>query len=99
MLLLPPLLPPLQDFSLLLPLAAAVARLPSLSGLSLRQTLEQFSASMTAQVDMRVEAAHLRRFYANFAGVGAGKVRARMPLLACPGHREGICHLPTSMSL
>jgi hypothetical protein len=35
-------------------------------GLSLKASVEQFSHTMTAQADLRVEAAHLRRFYANF---------------------------------
>lgn len=38
-----------QDFRLLKPLAAAASRLPSLKALSLRESLAQFSATMTAQ--------------------------------------------------
>ena len=38
-----------QDFRLLKPLAAAAPRLPSLKALSLRESLAQFSATMTAQ--------------------------------------------------
>ncbi len=38
-----------QDFQLLKPLAAAASRLPSLKALSLRESLAQFSATMTAQ--------------------------------------------------
>ena len=41
----------------------------SLRGLSLKSSLEQFSATMTAQTDLRVESAHLRRFFRNFAAV------------------------------
>jgi aarF domain-containing kinase len=40
-------------------------RLP-LQGLSLEQSVSQFSNTMTAQADLRVEAAHLRRFLHNF---------------------------------
>lgn len=35
-------------------------------GLSLEQSVSQFSHTMTAQADLRVEAAHLRRFLHNF---------------------------------
>lgn len=38
------------DFRLLKPVAAAASRVPSLKGLSLRESLAQFSANMTAQV-------------------------------------------------
>ena len=38
------------DFRLLKPVAAAAARVPSLKGLSLKESLAQFSANMTAQV-------------------------------------------------
>jgi len=38
------------DFRLLKPVAAAASRIPSLKGLSLKESLEQFSANMTAQV-------------------------------------------------
>lgn len=65
-----------QDFALLRPAAVALGRLPSLRQLSLPETVAQFSSTMTAQADLRVEAAHLRRFYANFAQV-AHKVRAQ----------------------
>lgn len=41
----------------------------SLKGLSLKSSLEQFSATMTAQTDLRVESAHLRRFFRNFIAV------------------------------
>ena len=41
----------------------------SLKSLSLKQSLEQFSATMTAQADLRVESAHLRRFFRNFLAV------------------------------
>ena len=43
----------------------------SLKGLSLKESLAQFSSTMTAQTDLRVEAAHLRRFFRNFASVRA----------------------------
>ena len=38
------------DFRLLKPVAAAASRIPSLKGLSLKESLAQFSANMTAQV-------------------------------------------------
>ena len=44
-------------------------QLRSLRGLNLKASLEQFSATMTAQTDLRVESAHLRRFFRNFAAV------------------------------
>ena len=39
---------------------------PCAQGLSLEQSVSQFSHTMTAQADLRVEAAHLRRFLHNF---------------------------------
>ena len=54
------------DFALLKPLAAASARVKALKGLSLKESVSQFSNTMTAQTDLRVEAAHLRRCYNNF---------------------------------
>ena len=38
----------------------------SVQGLSLKESVSQFSNTMTAQTDLRVEAAHLRRCYNNF---------------------------------
>ncbi len=52
-----------QDFTLMQGLAGLAEWLPALQGMGLRQTMSQFSASMTAQADLRVEAAHLKRFY------------------------------------
>ena len=43
----------------------------SLKSLNLKGSLEQFSATMTAQTDLRVEAVHLRRFFRNFVAVRA----------------------------
>ena len=42
------------DFRLLKPVAAAASRIPSLKGLSLKESLAQFSANMTAQVQPRL---------------------------------------------
>lgn len=55
-----------QDFQLLIPLARWSSKLRALKGLSLEQSVSQFSNTMTAQADLRVEAAHLRRFLFNF---------------------------------
>ena len=43
----------------------------TLQGLSLEQSVSQFSNTMTAQADLRVEAAHLRRFLHNFRSLSA----------------------------
>jgi hypothetical protein len=56
------------DFRLLGLLASAAGRVRALRGLSLRQSVAQFTATMTAQCDLRVEAAHALRFANNFAG-------------------------------
>lgn len=50
-----------RDFRILKPLAGIAGRFRALKGLSLQQTLSQFSHTMTAQTDLRVEAAHLER--------------------------------------
>ncbi|GIL44479.1 hypothetical protein Vafri_1931 [Volvox africanus] len=68
-----------QDFALLQAAAAALGRLPALRSLSLAETLSQFSRTMTAQADLRVEAAHLRRFHASFSRV-ASQVTTPRPL-------------------
>lgn len=57
-----------MDFRLLSSLSAAAARIPALRGLSLRESVAQFSHTMTAQTDLRVEAVHALRFYNNFSG-------------------------------
>jgi hypothetical protein len=46
-------------------------RFRALKGLSLRETVSQFSHTMTAQADLRVEAAHIARFARDFAPVWA----------------------------
>lgn len=51
------------------PVAAATSKVRALKGLSLKESVSQFSSTMTAQADLRVECAHLRRFYTNFASV------------------------------
>jgi len=51
------------------PVAAATSKVSALKGLSLKESVSQFSSTMTAQADLRVECAHLRRFYNNFASV------------------------------
>jgi predicted unusual protein kinase regulating ubiquinone biosynthesis (AarF/ABC1/UbiB family) len=56
------------DFRLLALLADALGRVPALKGLSLRQSVAQFTATMTAQCDLRVEAVHAVRFARNFQG-------------------------------
>ena len=66
-----------RDFALLKPLAAVAASLPLLgqggagAAADVDASLSQFSATMTAQADLRVEAAHLARFRSNFNGVAA----------------------------
>jgi aarF domain-containing kinase len=56
------------DFRMLAALSAAAARVPALRGLSLRESVAQFSHTMTAQTDLRVEAVHALRFSNNFSG-------------------------------
>lgn len=57
-----------QDFKLMAVLSAAFSKLPLLRGLPLRESVAQFSQTMTAQADLRVEAVHALRFHNNFAG-------------------------------
>lgn len=69
-------------------------RVALLRGLKLRETLSQFSHTMTAQTDLRVEAAHLARFAAEFAHVRS-QVRPSWPpglildVCAADGHASG----------
>jgi aarF domain-containing kinase len=60
-----------EDFQVLRPFAAMTSRVRSLKGLGLKDTVNQFSHTMTAQADLRVEAAHLTRFYSNFKSLSS----------------------------
>lgn len=55
-----------KDFKLLKPLASWASNVPFLKGLPLKETVSQFSHTMTAQTDLRVEAVHLKRMSDNF---------------------------------
>jgi hypothetical protein len=77
-----------RDFRLLSLLAAAAGRVRALRGLSLRQSVAQFTATMTAQCDLRVEAVHALRFANNFAG-GRGRARARALVRVGAGRARG----------
>jgi aarF domain-containing kinase len=57
------------DFKLVGWLSIAASKLPLLRGLPVRESVAQFSHTMTAQTDLRVEAVHALRFHNNFAGV------------------------------
>jgi len=58
-----------QDFQILKPLASMAASFPALKNLPLEESVSQFSNTMTAQTDFRVEAAHIKRFGESFAPV------------------------------
>lgn len=58
-----------QDFRILGPIAEWAGRFKALKGLSLKESVSQFSATMTAQADLRVEAVHAQRFADNFEGI------------------------------
>jgi aarF domain-containing kinase len=60
-----------EDFQVLRPFAAMTSRVRTLKGLGLKDTVSQFSHTMTAQADLRVEAAHLTRFYNNFKSLSS----------------------------
>ena len=66
------------DFRLLKPVAAAASRIPSLKGLSLKESLAQFSANMTAQARTCLLLCHNQ---ALLSGVGWG----------CPSHTLCAC--------
>lgn len=57
-----------MDFKLVGWLSIAASKLPLLRGLPVRESVAQFSHTMTAQADLRVEAVHALRFHNNFAG-------------------------------
>ena len=61
-----------------------LVQVKSLRSLNLKGSLEQFSATMTAQTDLRVEAVHLRRFFRNFVGVR----QAVTPPFPLPGYES-----------
>ncbi|XP_024370944.1 ABC1 family protein YPL109C, mitochondrial [Physcomitrium patens] len=58
-----------QDFQIMSKVADVVQGLPALRWLNLRQSIDQFSHTMTSQADLRVEAINLQRFYNNFQGL------------------------------
>lgn len=55
-----------DDFRVLKPLAAWASAVPMLKGLPLKESVSQFSHTMTAQADLRVEAVHVQRMFENF---------------------------------
>lgn len=55
-----------DDFRVLKPLATWASTIPVLKGLPLKESVSQFSHTMTAQADLRVEAVHVQRMYENF---------------------------------
>jgi aarF domain-containing kinase len=65
-----------MDFKLVGWLSIAASKLPLLKGLPVRESVAQFTHTMTAQADLRVEAVHALRFHNNFAGGAAGTVSA-----------------------
>lgn len=93
------------DFKLVGWLSAAASQLPLLRGLPLRESVAQFSHTMTAQTDLRVEAVHALRFYNNFAGAavqqhagaGAGVLSARRSPRTSPHPCTGTTTLPHSL--
>ncbi|CAM6099488.1 unnamed protein product [Calypogeia fissa] len=55
-----------QDFQIMGALANWAQELPPLRWLKLRESIDQFSHTLTAQADLRVEAENLARFHQNF---------------------------------
>ncbi|KAG6546582.1 hypothetical protein Mapa_011771 [Marchantia paleacea] len=55
-----------QDFQIMSALANWAQELPALRWLKLRESVDQFSHTLTAQADLRVEAENLARFQKNF---------------------------------
>ena len=91
------------------PVAAATSKVRALKGLSLKESVSQFSSTMTAQADLRVECAHLRRFYNNFASVSQSVtppypfpgcetaevlIETFEPGEGCIGNLQGHCKIP-----
>jgi aarF domain-containing kinase len=76
-----------MDFKLVGWLSIAASKLPMLKGLPVRESVAQFTHTMTAQADLRVEAVHALRFHNNFAGGGAWHW-----VSSCDG--QGLCSQP-----
>jgi predicted unusual protein kinase regulating ubiquinone biosynthesis (AarF/ABC1/UbiB family) len=64
-------------------------------GLSLEQSVSQFSNTMTAQADLRVEAAHLRRFLYNFRAL-SDSITAPRPVVSV-WHRHTLALLHAAL--
>ncbi|KAL3683284.1 hypothetical protein R1sor_001306 [Riccia sorocarpa] len=60
-----------QDFQIMSVLANWAERLPALRWLKLRESVDQFSHTLTAQADLRFEASNLARFQKNFEGLNS----------------------------
>ena len=60
-----------------------------LQSLNLAESVSQFSHTMAAQADLRIEAAHLRRAFANFSSVTSSVHVPRTVEGASPGGRGG----------
>ncbi|KAL2612019.1 hypothetical protein R1flu_023711 [Riccia fluitans] len=60
-----------QDFQIMSVLANWAQRLPALRWLKLRESVDQFSHTLTAQADLRVEAENLARFQKNFESLNS----------------------------
>eukprot|EP00850_Spirogloea_muscicola_P005158 SM000023S07614 [mRNA] locus=s23:525214:530379:+ [translate_table: standard] len=74
-----------QDFQIIAALVDFAHRLPYLRWLNLRQSVEQFSHTMTAQADLRFEARNLLRFHANFQGLHQVAIPRLVPHLVSEG--------------
>lgn len=78
-----------QDFMLLMPLARFASRFKALKGLSIHESVSQFSHTMTAQTDLRAEAIHMLRFHANFAGM-CSSVLLCLEIDLAAGHLDAV---------
>lgn len=68
-----------QDFQILKPLARASKSIPSLRPFNLDESVKQFSSSMVAQADLRVEAVHLARARSEFKHTNTVSIPAPLP--------------------
>ena len=67
-----------DDFRILGAISSFLCQFSFFRNLNLEETVKQFSHTMTAQTDLRVEANHLQRFYHNFSIVESSVLAPRL---------------------
>eukprot|EP00898_Chlorokybus_atmophyticus_P002550 jgi/Chlat1/3296/Chrsp22S03447 len=71
-----------DDFQVMAAAAAMADRIPALKWLNLKESVSQFSHTLTGQADLRAEGTRLQTFYDNFKDVSHVVIPRRIPELS-----------------